>query len=321
MTDSIQIQPPFFSGKTSTPAVRGMLCMVVAMLLLPLGDSLAKLLTGVVHPIEVTMWRLAAQSVFLVPVAFVLRRRLRGSILSPVVLLSGALLAVSLSALISAFAVMPLATAIAIFFVEPLLLTLLAGPLLGEVPGRRRLIAVGIGLAGALIVIRPGFSSYGWVTVLPLISALAYALNMIVLRKACETRSGLTVQCGAALYAAIIVAAVALAAHLGGIIAVNPTAIPGWGWGAVLGAGVLAAVSFVLIAQAFRLAEASSLAPFQYLEILSAVGVGYLLFGDLPDAMTGLGVTIILASGLYVFHREGHVDTDTRAPRRRRTTR
>ncbi|MBB3987786.1 drug/metabolite transporter (DMT)-like permease [Sagittula marina] len=321
MTDFVYVPPRFSLAGTATPAVRGMLCMIAAMLLLPLGDSLAKLLTRAVHPIEVTMWRLAAQSVCLVPVAIVLRRRLRGSILSPVIMLSGALLAISLSALISAFAVMPLATAIAIFFVEPLLLTLLAGPLLGEVPGRRRLIAVGIGLTGALIVIRPGFSTYGWVTILPLISALAYALNMIVLRKACETRSGLTVQCGAALYAGVIVAVVALAAHLVGALTLTPAAIPAWGWGAVLGAGVLAAVSFVLIAQAFRMAEASSLASFQYLEILGALGVGYLLFGDLPDAMTWLGVLIILASGLYVFHREGHADTDTRAPRRRRTTR
>lgn len=91
-----------------------------------------------------------------------------------------------------------MSAAIAIFFVQPLLLTLLAVPLLGEVPGRRRLIAVGVGLVGALIVIRPGLSPYGWVTILPLISALAYALNMIVLRRACETRSGLTLQCGAA---------------------------------------------------------------------------------------------------------------------------
>lgn len=302
-------------------ADRGMIFMIAAMLLLPIGDSFAKLLTGVLSPVEVTMWRLLAQGVFLVPVAVAFRHRLHGSVLSPIVALSGALLAVSLTALISAFSVMPITTAIAIFFVEPLLLTLLAGPLLGEVPGPRRLAAVGVGLLGALVVIRPGFSVYGLATLLPLVAALAYALNMIVLRRACATRSGLTVQCGATVFAAAILVVMALGLHATGSLTLAPAALPGWAWGAILGAGALAAASFVLIAEAFRAAQASSLAPFQYLEILGATAAGYLVFGDFPDALTWLGVAIILASGLYVFHRERHADTDTAAPRRKRGAR
>lgn len=168
----------------------GMVFMALAMLLLPVGDTFAKILTGVMGPIEVTMWRLIAQRLCLVPIVVLLRHRLRGAMFSPVVALSGLLVKITLTSLVTAFSVMPIATAIAIFFAEPLILTLLAGPLLGEVAGLRRYAAVGVGLVGALIVIRPGFSEFGLATLLPLVAATAYALNMIVLRRACATRSG-----------------------------------------------------------------------------------------------------------------------------------
>ncbi|MCF3973888.1 DMT family transporter [Paracoccus salsus] len=288
-------------------ARQGMVAMVAATLLLPVGDAISKILTGIVPPFEVTMWRTVMQAVFLIPVALVFRRQLTGSVLSWPALASGALISVVMFCLISAFQQMPIATAIAIFFVEPLLLTLLAGPLLNEVPGRRRLIAVGVGLIGALIVIRPNFSVFGPVALLPLGAALAFALNMILLRSATRTRSALSVQLGATIFAA----AMLLAAHAGAGFFLEREGVsfieaPEWAQLSVVAAGALAALSFVLITVAFSKAEAGLLAPFQYLEIVGATLVGYVIFGDLPDAMTWLGTGIILASGLYVFHRERH---------------
>lgn len=296
----------------------GIVLMVLAMALLPVGDTLSKLLTGVMSPVEVTMWRLLAQALFLVPVALVLGRRAGAGMFSPIVALSGLLLMATLTCLVAAFATMPIATAIAIFFLEPLILTLLTGPLLGEVPGPRRLAAVAVGLVGALMVIRPGFSEFGFATLLPVVSATAYALNMIVLRRACRTRSGLTVQCGATLYAALGLVLATGALHAAGFLTVAPGTLPAWSWAAILGAGALAATSFVLIAEAFRRAEASLLAPFQYLEIIGATAMGFLVFGDFPDALTWAGIAVILASGLYVVHREQH---QAAAPRRRRGAR
>lgn len=287
----------------------GMVMMIVAMLLLPVGDSFSKTLTTIMPAAEVTMWRLLSQAVFLIPVALILRDRLHGWMFSPIVALSGLLITITLLGLIGAFAKMPIATAISIFFVEPLLLTLLAGPLLGEKVGPRRLAAVVVGLIGAMIVIRPGFSTFGLVVILPLIAAVSFALNMIVLRRACETRSGLTVQCGASAYAGIGMLAVMVIWYGTSVVTEAPAALPLWAWGAILAAGGFAATSFVLIAEAFRQVEASTLAPFQYLEILGATAVGYAVFGDFPDAMTWLGVAIILASGIYVFYRENKVAT------------
>ncbi|MDG3039700.1 DMT family transporter [Roseicyclus marinus] len=294
----------------------GMVFMALAMLLLPVGDTFAKILTGVMGPIEVTMWRLIAQGLCLVPIVVLLRHRLRGAMFSPVVALSGLLVMITLTSLVTAFSVMPIATAIAIFFAEPLILTLLAGPLLGEVAGLRRYAAVGVGLVGALIVIRPGFSEFGLATLLPLVATTAYALNMIVLRRACATRSGLTVQCGATVYAALGMVCVVGALNAAGLVELTPLTRPAWTWGAIVGCGAFAAASYVLIAEAFRHAEATTLAPFQYLEIVGATAAGFLVFSEFPDWLTWLGVAIILGSGAYIVHRERR--RDAHVPRRRR---
>ncbi|QFT81994.1 Riboflavin transporter [Roseovarius sp. THAF27] len=302
-------------------AVTGMICMAAAMLLLPIGDTFAKILTGHLSAIEVTTARLLAQALCLAPIAIVLRHRLRGPMFSPIVALSGALVMVTLTSLIWAFSLMPIATAIAIFFVEPLILTALVGPLLGERVGPRRMIAVLVGLFGVLIIIRPG-GSFGPAAFLPLLAALCYALNMIVLRKASGIRSSLTVQCGATFYACLGLVGISLGLGAAGHLEPSFANLPGWAWGAILASGGLAAASFILIAEAFRQAEAGMLAPFQYLEIIGATAMGYVVFADFPNGLTWLGIGIILSSGLYVFWREQIPNNRASIrPRRRRTRR
>ncbi len=302
-------------------SVAGMICMAAAMVLLPIGDAFAKILTGHLSAVEVTTARLLAQGLCLIPIALVMRSRLRGPMFSPIVALSGGLVMVTLTSLVWAFSVMPIATAIAIFFAEPLILTVLVGPLLGERVGPRRTIAVLVGLIGVLIIIRPG-GGFGPAAFLPLLAALCYALNMIVLRKASGTRSSLTVQCGATFYACAGMVAVSLGLGATGHIEPSFADLPRWAWGAIMASGALAAASFILIAEAFRQAEAGLLAPFQYLEIIGATTVGYLVFGDFPDGLTWVGIAIILGSGLYVFWREQMpVNRAGMRPRRRRTRR
>jgi drug/metabolite transporter (DMT)-like permease len=293
----------------SAPASRshtrvGFAAMATATLLLPVGDTFAKLLTRYIDPLEVAFWRMLAQAGVLATVAVVLRHRLRGPMFSPIVAGAGLCFLVTLCCLIGAFAVMPIATAISIFFVEPLILTALSAPLLGEKVGPRRYAAVAVGLAGALIAIRPADPVHGWATFLPLGAALAFAFNAILVRKALATRSALTVQCGAAAYAAVMMAAAMLAASAAGLTAFDLPAAPPWAPAAVLAAGATASVSFLLIGAAFARVEASVLAPFQYLEIVGATTLGFLVFREFPDALTWTGTAIILAAGAYVVHRE-----------------
>ena len=166
---------------------------------------------------------------------------------------------------------------------------------------------------------REDLTSRGAPTVLPLIAATSYALNMIVLKRACTTRSALTMQCGATAYAALGMVILAGALQATGSIEMAPLDRPTWTWGAILACGGFAAASFVLIAEAFRHAEATILAPFQYLEIVGATAAGFFVFSEFPDALTWLGVAIILGSGAYIFHRERR--REARVPRRRRAGR
>ncbi len=282
----------------------GMVAMIVAMGLLPVGDAISKLLTEVAAPFDVSVWRITAQAICFVPVALWYRRQLSGRVLSVPAALSALCISTVMVCLISAFRSMPIATAIAIFFVEPLLLTLLSWPLLGERPGPRRFVAVGLGLIGALIVIRPNFAAFGPVALFPLMAALAYALNMVVLRRATRTRPALAVQIGATFIAAAGMLAVSGLGRLMGREGSDLVRAEPWVWLAVVSAGALAALTFLLIAHAFSKAEASHLAPLQYLEIVGATLVGLIVFGEFPDALTWLGTAIILASGIYVFRRE-----------------
>ena len=297
----------------------GLVAMVAAMLLLPVGDTLVKLLTTVTDPLNVAFWRLLTQAMFLAPAALLLRHRLKGRMFAPEIAISAVLVTTVMICLITAFSVMPVATAIAIFFAEPLMLTLLAWPFLGERPGPRRLTAVGIGLVGALIVIRPSFAAFGLTAALPLLAALCYALNMIVMRRCAATHSALSIQCGATLFGVAGLSAVMLGRMAFGAPSPSLSELPGWVVPTLLASGALAAASFLLIAEAFRRVEAGLLAPLQYLEIIGATAMGWLVFRDFPDALTWLGVAIILGSGLYLFHRERRRDAGL--PRRRRATR
>lgn len=280
----------------------GMAIMVLAMMLVPIGDAMSKFLTPILNPFEIAFWRFALQGMVLGLLMVVLRKRLqRGPVL--LLLLGGLTSAAVLSALIGAFVVMPIATAIAIFFVEPLLLTVLSALLLGERTGWRRYGAVLVGLVGAIIVIRPSWDIFGWASLLPLIAALAFALNAIILRKLSREMNSVSIQFWFALIASAVLGAGLLATGQVSLVSSSGIELSG-PWTMLVLMGLLSAFTFFLFAEAFRRTPASTLAPFQYLEIIGATLLGYVVFGDFPDLWTWVGTAIILASGLYVFHRE-----------------
>lgn len=280
----------------------GMAIMVLAVTIVPIGDALSKSLTAQLNPFEIAFWRFGFQLIVLGLVLVVLRRRLESGPWG-MLLLGGATSAITLSALIGAFATMPIATAIAIFFVEPLMLTVLSALFLKERTGWRRYLAVVVGLFGVLVVIRPSWDIFGWASLLPLLAALAFATNAIVMR-ALSTRMGsLSIQFWFTLVAVILLGAGLLA--FGRMTLVSPAGIDMSGpWAQFVLMGALSAFTFFLFTEAFRRTPAATLAPFQYLEIVGATLVGYIAFGDFPDLWTWVGTAIILGSGLYVFHRE-----------------
>lgn len=288
--------------------VHGIAIMACGVLPLPIGDAIGKYLStaGDMTPGQITFYRFFLQFALTAPVLVLLGGL---SALRPVRwwpnLLRGIFLAGASLGIFIAVKYMPLADVIAIFFLEPLILTALSALVLRERVGWPRWLAIATGFAGAVIVINPSFSRYGAVAIWPVVSAALFAVYMLMNRALGRTDAPLTMQ-----YAAGIGGAVLMAATMAGASVVDPgnfapsLPVSAFSWALLLCLGAVAAYSHLLIVHAFQMAPASMLAPFQYLEIVSATVLGYLVFGDFPTPSKLVGIVIIIASGLFVYWHE-----------------
>jgi S-adenosylmethionine uptake transporter len=295
--------PPSPSTAYGEQHQQAMLLMVVAMLILPGIDAIAKWLSESV-PAGQTAWsRFLFQTLIMLPLVARMRGPFHWSGLW-IHALRGTLIALATLLFFSALRFLPIADAISIFFVEPLLLTLLSAVFLAEPVGWRRLLAVSVGLVGALIVIRPGFESFGWAAALPLGTALSFAFYLILTRRLAQREDPARMQFLAGVFGCVVMSLALGVGQLTGIAALDPIWPDAFEWALLAGLGVIATIGHLLVVHAFRRAPAGILAPFQYLEIVSATLLGLIFFDDFPDPMTWLGVLIIVSAGLYVFHRE-----------------
>jgi drug/metabolite transporter (DMT)-like permease len=195
-----------------------------------------------------------------------------------------------------AYRYLQLDEALAIMFSTPFLVAALAGPVLGEWIGWRRWAAICMGFAGVLVVVRPGIGGFQWAALLSLASAVCYALYSIATRVLSRSDSNETT-----LFYSNMVGAVVMLPVLpfvwtppGGVV---PAAL-------MVVMGVFASLGHYLLIAGHRLAPVSVLSPFIYTQIVWAVTLGYLVFGDVPNAWTLAGAAIVIASGLYLFQRE-----------------
>jgi len=280
-----------------------MLMMAAGVIVIPGIDAIAKYLSDTLAPGQIAASRFLFQLAFLLPIVILSKRPLVSRHLG-LNALRGALIAGATLFFFWALSYMPLADTIAIFFVEPLILTLIAALFLGERIGWRRLSAIIVGFAGALLVIQPSFQTIGAPALLPLCAALCFATYLALTRRVAVAEDVLTMQLWAGVFGLLTLG---LAIGIGDVMTVPvldphwPT-ISEWLWLAVLGA--IATSGHLLIVGAFSRASPGILAPFQYLEILGATLLGFLVFDEFPDLATWIGIAIIVISGLYVFHRE-----------------
>lgn len=185
---------------------------------------------------------------------------------------------------------------VTITFLAPLMVALLAGPFLGEWVGWRRLVAVLVGFGGVVIAVRPGLGGFHPAVLYSLAGMLVYAMFMILTRYLSPYDPALVT-----LFQSMF-AGTLLAAPIAIIQWVAPQDIQTWFLLAAL--GVLGGAGHYLFLHAYRLAPASSISPFLYLQLLTMVTAGYLAFGDVPDVWTLAGSAVIIASGIYLVHRE-----------------
>lgn len=204
-----------------------------------------------------------------------------------------------------AFSVLPLAQTYAIFFATPLLITVLAIPLLGERVGIRRGLAVLVGLLGVLVVLRPGASDLSWGHLAALAAAGFSSLASVIVRKIGHEERSVVL-----LLYPMVANFILLGAALPFVYV--PMEIKHLGM-----LGIIAAFGFVanlLIIAAYRRAEAVIVAPMQYSQMIWAAAYGYMIFQEKPDFWTLVGAGIIIASGIYIVLREGRADVSRTSP-------
>ncbi len=271
----------------------GILFMCGSGVMFPIMNGFAKSLGSQYPSLEVSWARAFVHVVFLLA-AFLPRHGL-GLLRTrrPLIQLArSSMLFLSNLCFFYAITFIPIAKAASISQTAPLIIALLAGPMLGERTTRARLAALALGFVGVLVVIRPGTAVFHWASLFVLASATCYSLYSILTRRISSLDSPET----SAFYSSVVGAFA--------MLAVLPLV-----WKTPAGAaniamfcsmGVLGAIGHYCVANALKLAPASVVTPFQYFQLIGSVLVGFVGFGDLPDALTWVGAGIIVFSGLLV---------------------
>lgn len=188
-----------------------------------------------------------------------------------------------------------LPTVTSFMFTVPIFTALFAPTLLGESVGLRRWLAIGVGLIGVLVLARPSGGGIGWVVILPIACAAISGFRDAYTRRLSDAETSL----------AILFFSTALETAFGAASLAIEWRMPDW---EILGILALSGLLFVLAQfftiEAFRTAEAATVAPFRYTLLISAAFWGFIIWGDLPDEWTLAGAAIIMACGLYILFYE-----------------
>ncbi|MBT5413415.1 MAG: DMT family transporter [Rhodospirillaceae bacterium] len=284
---------------------RGIVLMMLAWSLFPVMDAVSKYISDDYHVLQIVWARFLFQALATLVLLLALgrRRALRTNALRLQILRSGGFLAHTLL-FITAIVFIPLAEGIALLFIGPMVVVALSALLLRESVGMARWLTVLTGFAGAMLIIRPGLGVLHWAASLVLLSALCFALYQVWTRGLHAVDSPLTTLA----YTPLV-----------GLLALSPVVPFFWAWPsagdwalmALMGA--VGALSHFILIKAFEAAEASLLAPFAYVQIVSAVLLGFVVFGDLPDRWTLTGAAVIIVANLVLIRmdRRGAAPVET----------
>ena len=304
---------------TPRNSLTGIFCAVAAAVFFSLNDVSIKFLSGDYALYQVVLIRSLIGTLFLLAVVVplegglrILRTRHPGKHL-----LRGSFVVLANMTFFLGLAALPLADAVAIFFVSPLIITAFSVIFLGETVGRHRWAAVAVGMVGVLVMLRPGGGGFQPASLLPVAAAFGYAGLHMMTRRMGDTESA-----GAmTFYIQLMFIAVSLLMGLGfgdGRFSAQQDAslaflLREWVWPdpgdlpifVVIGLG--SALGGWFISQAYRLAEAGLAAPFEYVAMPMAIFWGLAVFGEWPDRIAWIGIALIVGGGLYTLWREARL--------------
>lgn len=297
----------------------GIFCAMAAVTLFSVQDMTIKWLSGD-YPLHQIVFIRAGVAILLtltilVPLEGGIRNLLSKRI--ALHLLRGFALVIGNMTFFTSLAALPLAEAVAIFFTAPLIITILAVPVLGEKLGVQRIAAVLVGLCGAIIIMRPGSAAFQVAAILPLVAACAYSAMTMMTRKLGMAEKASTMAFYIQFMFLVASCVMWLAAGDGRYAGSGDPSLEfllrAWVWPSNQDLAIMAAIGCInafggyLIGQAYRVSEAGLVAPFEYVSIPLAVFWSALVWNVWPDAIAWAGIVLICGAGLFVVYRESRV--------------
>ena len=276
----------------------GISLMIAATFIFALQDGISRHLASEYNVLMVVMIRYWFFAAFVMAVASRATGGLRvaAKTRQPVLQITrGVLLAGEVCVAITALTYLGLVDALAIFICYPLLVAALSGPILGEQVGWRRWAAIGVGFAGVLIILKPGFGVFEPAGILALISAVMFAIYALLTRYAARQDSTATSFFWTGTVGTVFMSVV-------GIWSWQHMISSDWIWMAIL--CVSGAFGHWLLIRCYEMAEASAVQPFAYFHLVFGACVGVTVFGEVIELHVGIGAGIVVAAGLFTFWRE-----------------
>lgn len=275
----------------------GVLMICAASLIFAVQDAVSRHLGAIYPPVYVTMLRYWFFAVFAVVLVARSPGGVRAALRSPhpvAQTLRGLILVAEVVLMLTAFVKLGIVETHAVFTVAPLMVVALSGPILGEKIGWRRWLAVGVGFAGILVILQPGLRVFSPWAALPLISALMFAVYALLTRKVSADDSAMV-----SFFWTGVAGAVGIT--LAGIWFAVPIARADWPWMAAL--CLTGAAGHYLLIRAYALAEASSLQPFAYTQLVWVSLIGVFWLGETLRLNVLIGMVIIVGAGLFTWWR------------------
>ena len=276
----------------------GILLMVVTTFVFAVQDGISRHLAGEYNVLMVVMIRYWFFAAFVMSVAARKAGGLRAAARTQQPLVQGfraVLLVAEICVMVYGFTLLGLVESHAVFICYPLLIAALSGPILGEHVGWRRWLAIGVGFVGVIIILEPGFGVFQPAAVVPLIAALMFALYGLLTRYVARQDSAAT-----SFFWTGTVGSVAMTAV--GFWFWEPMTGPDWIWMGLL--CVTGALGHFTLIKCYEVAEASSVQPFAYLQLVFGAAIGITVFSETIRFNVALGAALIVAAGLFTLWRQ-----------------
>jgi len=294
---------------------KGIILILLAMMVFSVQDSIMKYIYNFVSLYEVYLVRTIVSFVLIVLFLKLTKRPIVFKTQYPVLTFCRIILFFfGFSSFYVSLTVLPLATATALFFVTPFLITIFASIFLKEKIGLRRWVAVIIGFIGVYVILNPNFNNFDYLSLTPILCAFCYSLSMIIIKKTSDKDSvytqTFTFYLGAIFISSIFYLIIGDGQYNTGNNPASQFIFKEWfvnlesSFFLMIATGVTATLAFLLLFTAYSVASPSVVSPFEYSILLWSSLIGWIFFNEIPDLKTVIGIFIIVASGIYIFVRE-----------------